>query len=918
MIDEVGGSPDIKALGTQQEDSVRSEASPIIEEDGIWGNIGSDIEALETQQRGHIRSTQPIHVESIVLHPDKEVDIIGALETQRKGRFRPRSPASDKAKGRWDPRSSSGDFMVPVDEYDGSFRYSDSERRQRILVSDVPRRVEANSEWAERGSLAKKETPQVVSSERRSRVRRDRSSDVELLEYRLAQLEERMRKMEQEKEPEPPLEVHRQENPREKPEPQIIGRRGPAIAEIRYVNWADFKNRYSPDEERYAVEVLMAGPNLKDDIRQEQMIRKSGFETNNMPKIRDTHAGKAQVSSQANEQWAHRIRINSLPILGLLAKVSGNSFTDALQTFLRPFFFLRSFHSNMKEELKKLESRWGQTVSESPSDEVKNKDALKWAEMSLNPAAKSQISPVRDTNFDESIAVDVPFSVTENQELSEQGQPIAHDDTGDEGSLTDSMEALRDLRCYVKFMDADIIPLERQFEGTSRRKIRYDDLAYLFSPEDEVYAPVAFEVSASGYYEAPLVSRYQTLWRLYAINTPEFQNSDLGDDSHSGNPDEKEPGQVEAKAWEPTMSNHFAVWCYYIDFDGKSFGAVRHVHRIRSFEGERDITSLPCYPFRFVENHRDYRRKLRELGEKYQECLSLKNLAYTGSTLICNPTGDRMDDVEGKPLRHPSHVNSDIIVDFEETFQNHPNWRCTFHVPTPGEETTVSNWDEFVVNRWVSRERKYFILGQNETVHTRDYKRLRNEIIKKDTFLVGYKEKGQQSLAGDDLILLPRRLFAYVLRERKFAQVDVGYIRSAMGQIDGFNNLQLPSGHKDMVQALVDIHFKKRNVENLVYGDKLDFDIVQGKGRGLIILLHGVPGVGKTSTAECVAATNKKPLFSITCGDLGFSPAEVESSLSEIFRLAHLWDCVLLLDEADVFLAQRTKQDLNRNALVSG
>ena len=788
--------------------------------------------------------------------------------------------------------------------------------------SYAPPSVEANNEWADRGSFATKKTLQKVSSKKRSKMISDRSADVELLEDRLAQLEKRMRRMEQDKEPEPQLEADSPEESARKPEAEVQktveSRRLPAIAKVRYVKWAEFKNRYSLEEGRYAVEVLMAGSNLKEEIRQEQMIRKSEAKIDNTPKIRETLAGKAQFSSQASEQWAHRIRINSLPILSLLAKASGETFADEIQTFFRPFFFLRSFHSNLKEELRELESRWGQTKCESPSVEVKKEEALESAEVSQDPAPKGQIFTIFKSNVDESKAADVVLSAIENSELFEQEQPIAHNDTSNGSSLTDSMEALRDLQCYIKFMDAEIIPLEKQFEGTSCRKVRYDDLAYLFSPEDEVFAPVACEISASGFSKPPLVSRYQTLWRLYAINTPEFQYSDLEDDSYSKNFDEKEEGQVKEKAWEPTMYNHFAVWCYYIDFDGKSFGAVRHVHRIRSFEGERDITSLPCYPFRFVENHQDYRRKLRELGEKYQECLGLKHLSYTGSTLICNPIGDRMDDAEGKLLRHPSHVDSDIIVDFEETFQNHPNWRCTFHVPTPGEENIGSNTDNFMLRTWANRQRKDLISSQTEMMHTRDYNRLRNEIIKKDTFIVGYKERGQQRLDGDDLILLPRRLFAYILRERKFAQVDIGYTRSVTRQIDGFKNLQLPPGHKEMVQALVDIHFKKRNIENLEYGDKLDFDIVQGKGKGLIILLHGVPGVGKTSTAECVAEKTGKPLFSITCGDLGFSPAEVESSLGEIFRLAHLWDCVLLLDEADVFLAQRTKQDLKRNALVSG
>ncbi|KAL8940078.1 MAG: hypothetical protein Q9211_002446 [Gyalolechia sp. 1 TL-2023] len=475
-------------------------------------------------------------------------------------------------------------------------------------------------------------------------------------------------------------------------------------------------------------------------------------------------------------------------------------------------------------------------------------------------------------------------------------------------------------------MDSKIIPLERQFDGTSCTKVRYDDLAYLFGlGGDDVYAPAAGDILAPGISKRPLVSRYQTIWRPYAINNPEYQGSEWENDSESESSDDDEAEKpVEEKDWEPTMYNHFAIWCYYIDFDGKSFGAVRHTHRICAFEGERDITSLACYPFRYVENHATYRQKLQELGEKYQEFLHLKHVAYTGSTLICTPTGDRIDDKEGRRVRHPSHVDSDIIVDFEETFQTLPNWRCSFHEPDRGEVNIAAKEDNFTLARWTDRQRNQLLSEQTEKIHTRDYNQIRNETVKKDQFLSGYKErnqqgpdKGRQPLLENELVLLPRRLFAYILRERKFAQVDVAYTRSAMGRMDGFKNLRLPHGHKRMVQALVDIHFKKRRIENLEYGEKLDFDLVQGKGRGLIILLHGVPGVGKTSTAECVAETNKKPLFSITCGDLGFSPAEVESNLGEIFRLAHLWDCVLLLDEADVFLAQRAKEDLNRNALVS-
>lgn len=60
-------------------------------------------------------------------------------------------------------------------------------------------------------------------------------------------------------------------------------------------------------------------------------------------------------------------------------------------------------------------------------------------------------------------------------------------------------------------------------------------------------------------------------------------------------------------------------------------------------------------------------------------------------------------------------------------------------------------------------------------------------------------------------------------------------------------------------------------------------------------------------------------LTHILCiGDLGSTAKEVEKALDLNFNLANRWGCILLIDEADVFLTARTETDFERNGLVAG
>lgn len=65
---------------------------------------------------------------------------------------------------------------------------------------------------------------------------------------------------------------------------------------------------------------------------------------------------------------------------------------------------------------------------------------------------------------------------------------------------------------------------------------------------------------------------------------------------------------------------------------------------------------------------------------------------------------------------------------------------------------------------------------------------------------------------------------------------------------DGFNDLVLPDDHKQIVRALVKTHARGPRPTSSNKAESMlpsrEIDLVKGKGKGLIILLHGVPGVG--------------------------------------------------------------------------
>ncbi|OBR14150.1 AAA family ATPase [Colletotrichum higginsianum IMI 349063] len=165
----------------------------------------------------------------------------------------------------------------------------------------------------------------------------------------------------------------------------------------------------------------------------------------------------------------------------------------------------------------------------------------------------------------------------------------------------------------------------------------------------------------------------------------------------------------------------------------------------------------------------------------------------------------------------------------------------------------------------------------------------------------------RDELPVSTVMLLPATTYGFNLHEKKWVNLNIENLHPVDWNKKAFDRLVLEPKTKEMIYALVDVQTSAKKMD----------DIITGKGNGLIVLLHGSPGTGKTLTAESVAEIAEKPLYRVTCGDIGIDARDVEKYLQTVMYLGKIWDCVLLLDEADVFLEERTMADLQRNSLVS-
>ncbi|KAL8857198.1 MAG: hypothetical protein Q9178_006253 [Gyalolechia marmorata] len=653
------------------------------------------------------------------------------------------------------------------------------------------------------------------------------------------------------------------------------GTRVPAIPELRRVKWADFKNR-TKGERVYAVDVLIG--------EEQYWFQRKSPSNEQVPAI-----------SPSEKEVPKRVRINSLPVLRVIDQIVWPSSLESTHgendpiVYIHPFKAFVYHEKEIRSRLAELENKWGQ---------------LDRNTIIGTPEKKGMVDlPTQNAKSDDE-SIDIPKADNGKAQDSSKSEPTKAKVPKED--LTDSLETLRDLRCLVRFMDEDLFPTIPNTQDLTCRRIAFRDLWHLFKPGEQVSIPPNDLATKHGLSEPEersmgattqlqrRNSRYQEDWRVISrgegrvnLCPPKTDHDDVDEDAPKHTP------------------NAFQIVAFYIDFSDTVFRAVVHPFRIRPFEGMRDITSLEVYPSRYLDNLSEKNAGLIARGRTFKELTSFRHMRYEGSTFACHPCGCPFS---GDTIpTNAERIESNVMVDFAEALKNDHAWDIYTNQGSKSCINDRETFDNMPLKIWKDNERRELDEAIIEDIDDEHYDYGRTQDFASSHALLGQdpdpKVASGQNLKDEDLILLPARVLAYAFRIRRFVALDIDGLKEVKIYKKGWDDLRLPPGHKNMIRGLVGTHLKDRESRpSPEETEKHSYDLVRGKGQGLVVLLHGVPGVGKTSTA----------------GDLGLTAESVEDALEDIFHLAQLWDCILLLDEADVFLAERTAQDIKRNSLVSG
>ena len=453
---------------------------------------------------------------------------------------------------------------------------------------------------------------------------------VRLMEDRMKDVEKRLKSIENKGvEPEPPAPPGKTNQPRD----MIVG--------IKRMTWQEYlptdpnatnkltdpftavqhkrRHEFAGQLPYHLIDVVTSGMNQPERLGKEQ-ISKPATGPLDPAAPGPTTADQDSAIDDLPSVQPDRIRINSTLLLRALMKITKTHFSLARfdnestlqdQVILKPFKVFVAFEQEIRDEIDRLEKLHNRDTNHSESEAPET-------------AGIQGQTPLTPPSTDSNVPLDMPVSSSRKDSAGSIGDESKNatmdasvDVKENESSSLESRRCFEELKVLRELLDKDLkrtFELRRQIKDGSARSIAFQDLWHLFPLGSEIVTN-----SSNG--------QSQT-YRVLNVS--------------GGRPFLCTRYEVDMEPLDPFSSGRevpkFDILSYFYDSDGKELGACQQLHTIKSYEGTKAITSLPCFPIIYSKQHRGVKTRdfFIERGKRVLELTRNTDVVhkrYNGLTL---------------------------------------------------------------------------------------------------------------------------------------------------------------------------------------------------------------------------------------------------------------------------------------------
>ncbi|KAK3989084.1 P-loop containing nucleoside triphosphate hydrolase protein [Cladorrhinum sp. PSN332] len=430
---------------------------------------------------------------------------------------------------------------------------------------------------------------------------------------------------------------------------------------------------------------------------------------------------------------------------------------------------------------------------------------------------------------------------------------------------------------------------------TTTNELTRDHCELLYSVVEEIFEDVLDELEASEMQGGDKIS-FKLLWTLFPPGHVFAMRS------------ARQPPlayKVKGLPWMDHDYGQLKLRATYVMFDGYQFGTRETEFYHSDFPDLMPISAIHNIEHVNLSHNLELRARLLERGKKMLDLQTIRFMNFTPDKSARGKTFNGRS-VDEEPQR--------VIIDpflFRRRKKGHsitplPGYVAVNAKKELSEVKTASQLTETKGTQDADRE-----AAAKEEKGSAGTQEAKSEVSRRITEVEVERNRKVAMQDEDNLLTMRPYAYGYSLDTACWDSFDVDALHPVEKDERILDKVVMDEQRKDVIKTLVESHIEDT-------GRTPYYDLIDGKGQCLVVILSGPPGTGKTLLVESLAAHLGCPLLRADSAYLSSTNSieGYEASLNYLLKDATQWGALVLFDEP-AFLFQNQESDSDKGELLA-